>query len=462
MTVRIAIVSSKANQSRVRLRCSHLGKHARNVTVGAVVIGPMLIALILIACDSTLERASAPSNNQIVEAGKDAAANSDESDLDALVTGNTAFALDLYRTLAPTDGNIFFSPYSISIALAMTYSGARGETELQMAKTLGFRLSQQRLHPAFNLLNVTLAGRGENIDEDRVTRFQLNVANALWGQDGFNYLDEFHDNLVEHYGAGMRLVDFISAPVQSRLLINNWVAEQTEDRIQNLMSKGVINSLTRLVLTNAIYFHGSWSNPFDVHATTAGVFNLVDGGQVDVPMMYQNARLLYANGPTYQAVELSYVGYEISMLVVMPAEGTLRSFEDSWGPDALQRILRRSHEAELDLKLPRFEIESAFQLAETLEQMGMPNAFTHPAEADGADLSGFDGKRDLFVGAVLHKAFVAVDEAGTEAAAATAVSFELQSLAEEATMVVDRPFLFLILDRKTTTVLFMGRVMDPR
>ena len=427
-----------------------------------VAIGFVAIALFLGACDNASKPASLPRSNSRIEAGKSVPADKDDSDLPSLVAGNTSFAFDLYQTLAPAEDNLFFSPYSISIALAMTYSGARGETELQMARALGFKLSQKRLHPAFNLLNAALDGRGENIDEDRVTRFQLNVANTLWSQNGFNYLDEFHDNLVEHYGAGMGLVDFISAPEQSRLLINNLVAEQTEDRIQNLISKGVINSLTRLVLTNAIYFHGSWSNPFDVHETTAGVFNLADGGQVDVPMMYQNARLLYANGPTYQAAELSYVGYEISMLVVMPAKGTLRSFEESWGPDTLQRILRRSREAELDLKLPRFEIESAFQLAETLKQMGMPNAFTHPAEADGADLSGFNGERDLFVGKVLHKSFVAVDEAGTEAAAATAVSFELQSLAEEATMVVDRPFLFLILDRKTRTVLFMGRVMDPR
>ena len=442
------------------MRDTPFRKQTRIATVAAVFAA---IVLILNACDGTVEESPAPSNGQSVRESRATAAQKEPpTDLATLVAGNRDFAFDLYRRMAAADGNIFFSPHSISVALAMTYSGARGETERQMATTLGFKLPQKRLHPAFSSLNTVLAERGKNVDEDTVTRFRLNLINALWSQEGFDYLQEFRDNLVEHYGSGIRLVDFISGPEPSRLMINNWVAEQTEDRIQNLVSKGVINSFTRLILTNAIYFQGSWINPFDADATSEGVFYLANGQPVKVPMMYKNSRVLYAQTPAYEAVELPYVGYEISMLVVMPAAGTIRSFENSLGPETVQQFVYRFRDTELDLKLPRFEIESELQLADTLERMGMPNAFRPPGEAEGADLSGFNGKRDLFIGEVLHKAFVVVDEAGTEAAAATAAMFELQSMPDEATMVVDRPFLFLILDRKTRTILFLGRVMDPR
>jgi len=380
-------------------------------------------------------------------------------DLAALVDGNSAFAFDLYqRLLEEGDGNVFYSPYSISLALAMTYAGARGETERQMESALHFALPQERLHPAFNRLDLILATRGQGAEGKDGEGFRLHVVNRIWGQEGYEFLDAFLDTLATNYGAGLRLLDFASGPEEARVAINEWVSEQTEGRIEELIPPNVITGLTRLVLTNAIYFNAAWARPFNEDLTKDGPFHLLDGGEVTVPMMRQTEFFGYAEGAGYQAVELPYDGQELSMVILLPEAGGFASFEESLDAEQVDRIVKNLQQQQVALTMPRFEVESAFSLKDALAALGMPDAFSM-----AADLSGMDGTQDLFIQDVVHKAFVTVDEEGTEAAAATAVVVALKSAPpqEPVEMTMDRPFLFMIRDIKTGTVLFVGRVVQP-
>ena len=379
-------------------------------------------------------------------------------DLADLVNGNSAFAFGLYHFLREEkDGNLFYSPYSISLALAMTYAGARGETAQQMADTLHFTLPQDRLHPAFNSLDLELASRGEGAQGKDSKGFRLNIVNAIWGQQGHKFLPTFLDTLAENYGAGLRLLDFAGNPEASRVTINDWVSDQTEGKIKDLIPQGVIDKLTRLVLTNAIYFNAAWAEPFKEDLTTDGPFHLLDGSQVTVPMMRQTTSFGYAEGEGYQAVELPYDGRELAMVILLPAAGKFEAFENSLDAGKVEAIIKNLNYREVALTLPKFEVESDFSLVDALAAMGMPVAFSA-----GADFSGMDGTRNLYIGDVIHKAFVSVDEAGTEAAAATAVVMEATGMPEPAVEVtVDRPFIFLIRDIETGAILFVGRVVNP-
>ena len=380
-----------------------------------------------------------------------------EAELTTLVSGNSALAFDLYQAFREEDGNLFYSPYSISLALAMTYAGARGETAQQMADTLHFVLSPDALHPAFNSLDIELSQRGEGAEGTDDEGFRLNIVNAIWGQKDYQFLTTFLDVLAENYGAGLRLLDFVNTPEESRLTINNWVSDQTEGRIEDLIPQGVIDTLTRLVLTNAIYFNAAWQYPFDEDMTEDGPFYLLDGGEVIVPMMSQTESFGYAEGDEYQAVELPYDGGELSMVILLPQAGHFDAFERSLDAQQVDAIMGRLEYSQVSLTLPKFEFESGFGLKETLAAMGMPVAFS-----GGADFSGMTGNRDLFIADVIHKAFVSVDEAGTEAAAATAVVMELTAVpGVPVEVTADRPFIFLIRDIETGTILFVGRIVDP-
>jgi serpin B len=382
-----------------------------------------------------------------------------DADLNVLIEGNSAFAFDLYRFLVEQEGskNVFYSPYSISLALAMTYAGARGGTEEQMAEALHFTLPQEDLHAAFNALDQELAQRGEGAEGKDEKGFRLNIANAIWGQKDYQFLDVFLDVLAQNYGAGLRVLDFAGAPEESRVTINDWVSEETEGKIENLIPQGSIDSLTRLVLTNAIYFNAAWANPFEEKATRDGPFTLLDESEVSVPMMRQAESFGYARGEDYQAVELPYDGREMSMVILLPKEGEFEAFEDSLDAGQVQAIVEQLDQRRVALTMPRFEFDARFSLNQALAALGMPQAFS-----DAADFSGMTGKKDLFISEVLHKAFVSVDEEGTEAAAATAVVMELSAMPEEPVEVtVDRPFLFLIRDIRTGAILFVGRVVDP-
>lgn len=380
------------------------------------------------------------------------------SDLVDAAEGNNAFAFDLYRFLQKENknGNLFYSPYSISLALAMTYAGARGQTEQQMAQTLHF-LPQGRLHPALNRLDLELAQRGQGAKGKDGKGFRLNIANAIWGQQGYRFLPEFLDLLAENYGAGLRLVDYAADAESSRVTINNWVSDRTEGRIKDLIPKGALDKLTRLVLTNAIYFNAAWSAPFQPSQTQDGVFHLLNGSQVAVPMMRQTTSFGYAEGQGYQAVELPYDGRELSMVILLPQTGQFDAFESALDAGQVNSILENLKQRQVTLRLPRFKIESEFSLAETLAAMGMPAAFSSEA-----DFSGMDGARNLFISDVVHKAFVSVDESGTEAAAATAVIERASAMPQQPVEVtVDRPFIFVIRDIQTGAILFVGRVVNP-
>jgi len=379
-------------------------------------------------------------------------------DLEDMVDGNSAFAFDLYQAIREKGGNLFYSPYSISVALAMTYAGARNETEQQMADTLRFTLDQSKLHPVFNSLDLELASRGEGAEGKDGEGFRLNIVNEIWGQKDYEFRNEFLDVLSENYGAGLRLLDYINAPEASRVTINDWVSDQTEGRIEDLIPQGVIDALTRLVLTNAIYFNAAWLNPFNEDITDDGDFYLLDGGKVTVPMMIQSESLGYAEGDGYRAVELPYDGRELSMVILLPDTGKFEEFEGSLDAGLVDTIKNDLIYQEVALTMPKFKFESEFGLADTLAAMGMPVAFT-----GAADFSGMTGNRDLFIAEVLHKAFVSVDEAGTEAAAATAVAMSLTAApGEPVEVTLDHPFIFLIRDIETGAILFVGRVVNPR
>lgn len=392
------------------------------------------------------------------------------ADLPALAEGNRDFALDFYQAVRGREGNLFYSPYSLSLALAMTYAGARGETADQMAATLHFDLPQDRLHPAFNALDQELAARSAPAAVPTPTplpgqaaeavRFRLNVANSLWGQAGYPFLPDFLDQLAENYGAGLRLTDYVADPEGSRQAINEWVSRQTEERIQDLIPEGAIDSLTRLVLANAIYFDAAWANPFEKDLTRDGPFYRRDGSQVTVPLMALSdpALLAHTQGEGYQAVELPYVGGQVAMTLLVPDQGTFDAFEAGLDGARLEAILAGLEPRTVSLTMPKYRFEAEFSLAKTLTEMGMPDAF----DPDRADFSGMDGTDLLLISDVFHKAFVAVDEAGTEAAAASAVVMTLESMpVSDVSLVVDRPFIFLIRDVPTGTLLFVGRVLDP-
>jgi serpin B len=379
------------------------------------------------------------------------------ADLAQLVEGNNTFAFRLYQALRQKDGNLFYSPYSISEALAMTYAGARGDTETSMAEALNFVLSQERLHPAFNSLDLQLKQRGEGSQGTDGEGFRLNVVNAIWGQKDYIFLDQFLDVLAQNYGAGLRIVDFIGQTEQSRTTINDWVSDQTEGKIEDLIPQGALNELTRLVLTNAIYFNAAWEHPFEEEATTDGIFHLLDGSDVTVPMMKQTDSFRYAEGANYQAVEMLYDGGELSMVILLPGEGQFDTFESALSADIVKDIIDNLNTSQVLLTMPKFEYESSLGLKDTLTILGMGVAFT-----ENADFSGMDGERGLLIQDVLHKAFVSVDEAGTEAAAATAVIVGATGMpADTFEVTMDRPFVYLIRDIQTDSIIFVGRVANP-
>ncbi|MGD9317271.1 MAG: serpin family protein [Anaerolineae bacterium] len=379
------------------------------------------------------------------------------TDLAKLVEGNTAFALEFYQVLrTERDGNFLYSPYSISLALAMAYAGARGETEQQMAGTLHFGLPQERLHPAFNALAPELGRRGEGEGSTDGQSFRLNIANALWGQEDYRFRPEYLDLLAANYGAETKRVDFREE--EARAEINDWVGQQTEGRIGELVPPDLLDASTRLVLTNAVYFNAAWARQFDRRRSQQGAFHLPDGTSVTAPMMHQGESFAYTEGPDYQAVQLPYEGHEIAMVILLPAQGQFEAFERSLDAERLEAMLDRLAERQVVLTVPRFEFESGFDLEAVLTAMGMPLAFTHEA-----DFSGMNHEGELFIGDVIHGATISIDEAGTEAAAATAVEVAATGERLDATTVtVDRPFLFLIRDLQTGTILFLGRVVDPR
>jgi len=421
-----------------------------------------IFIIVLAGCSMPGQTSPGTSKSQVLESKSPRAETGDVSgsDLESLADGNTQFAFDLYGQLQSQPGNLFYSPYSISSALAMTYAGAEGGTAEEMAATLRFLLDQENLHPAFNALDQKLDLLAElEVPKDQGDPFQLNIANAIWGQQDFHFEDDFLDLLAENYGAGLRLLDYISQPEESRLAINQWVSDETKEKIQDLIPQGGITNDTRMVLSNAIYFKATWLEEFNKELTEEGIFYGLGGEEILAQMMRtgQDASFRYLKEDGYQAVELPYIGSQVSILVLVPDQGRFEEFEDQFSIEELNRTLDGLSYSPVELTFPRFEFETEISLASTLSAMGMPTALS-----EAADFSGMTGAKDLFISDVFHKAFVSVDEEGTEAAAATAVVMSLTSMPESPIeFTVDRPFLFLIREHETGTVLFMGRVVNP-
>ncbi len=382
--------------------------------------------------------------------------------------GNASFACGLYRTLAKKDGNLFFSPHSVSTALAMTRAGAAGETARQMDAVLG--IPRVSASDGFRTLVQSLAAPGtvteyaEDGTRRNVPAYDLSVANAVWSQKGWAYKDLFRTVVREVYGAELGEIDFAD-PVAARAAINAWVAGKTKDRIRDIVPEGLPTPATRMVLANAIHFKAAWLEPFPEGLTADGPFHVgprVALKTVTAKMMKATHRFGYAETPDARLLEMPYRGGDTSMVILLPKEvDGLPAATEHLDASTLSDWLSRVKTTKVALTMPRFTFTTSLDLGETLRAMGMTDAFD-PAKAD---FTGVTDEKPLFIGAVLHKAFVAHDEKGTEAAAATVVMLEKGEApggdAQPVPFVADHPFLFLIRHRATGAILFMGRVSDP-
>ncbi len=376
------------------------------------------------------------------------------ADVTEIASGQQAFSLNLFQAIRAAPGNLFVSPFSIWQALGMTQAGASGTTAAEITSTLQFTLPFDRIHPSCNFLDLALASRGSG-----TSGFKLKIVNALWGQKGVSFLAQFLDILAQNYGAGLRLLDFATDPDTARQTINAWVSAMTEQRIPELLSSGLNETLrvTRLVLTNAVYFKADWANKFQTSATTDTQFTLSDGSTKSVRMMRQTEAFPYAEGAGWKAVEMPYVGKELGMVVILPTAGTLAAFEAGFDKTKWSEITGALATSQVRLGIPKFTFTFSTSLASALKSMGMRLAFT-----DQADFSGMTTQFALQILEVIHQAYVNVDETGTEAAAATAVLVGLTAApVEDKVFECDHPFIFAIRDRPTGSILFLGRVSNP-
>jgi serine protease inhibitor len=377
----------------------------------------------------------------------------DKMGVTALVEGNTAFALNLYKKLRTAENNLFFSPYSISTAIAMTYAGARGNTARQISEVLHFTPEQKRLHEAFGHLENSMKALQET------EGIEMRVANALWAEKDYPFLAEFLRLVTENYRAELSYADFKRASESARQEINAWVEQQTNQKIKDLIKQGALNSLTRLVLANAIYFKGFWAEQFAKSATKNDKFWITSDTTVDLPMMTQQNEFRYMENTDIQILELPYVGEEMSMVIMLPKSiDGLAQIENSLTVENLKTFLLGLQKREVIVYLPRFKLTSDFGLGEILASLGMPDAFRPTI----ADFSGMDGTRMLYISAVVHKAFVDVNEEGTEAAAATGVVMTLAAAPVEPTVFrADHPFVFFIRHNCSGSILFLGKLVNP-
>lgn len=368
------------------------------------------------------------------------------------------FAIQLYRKLAAEDGNLIYSPYSIYQAFLMVYAGADAETKTEIAQALDIEMDDDKdVHNLMNALNKLLTTPPAYLDEN-AQPLQFNVANALWVQQDIEISQDFLDSLSANYNAGLKLVDF-SNPEDARQAINLWVAAQTNDKIKDLIPQGVLNELTRLVITNAVYFKGAWQNPFNPDRTTSEPFFLLDGSEQAVEMMrnsYTGAGLV---SERFQAVKLPYQGGNYAMAVIMPT-GDFGEFEQSLDEDGLKQILSEFDGifGQVNLGMPKFKTESSFNLGEQMKALGIQQAF----DSQAADFASISDKMDLYITDVLHKAYIDVNEEGTEAAAATAIAVGTTSMpADSWDITFDHPFIYVIYETTTNAIVFMGRVVAP-
>jgi len=385
---------------------------------------------------------------------------------------NNEFAAKLYAKLSEGEGNLFLSPHSISTALAMTYAGARGNTAVEMAKTMQFTLPNTprsrrgliTLHQGFKMLHAEIMRKPRHLAKDQ-TPLEISIANALWPQKDFPFLPEYLKTVGDHYDSELQNLDYATDPDAARKVVNDWCAKKTKDRIKDLLPPGSVTDMTRLVLTNAIYFKAGWEHQFNKKATRDAAFWTSADKSVKVPTMHQTERFGYRDAPTYQTLTMPYAGGTKSMTIILPKKRDgLAALMKSIKVEApqMRMLFRSGPQAKVAVSLPKFKFESQFDLGATLQALGMKDAFKGQGVAD---FSGMTGTRELHISKVIHKAFVAVDEEGTEAAAATAVIMATESVRlPEKTVVfnADHPFLFVIRDNNSGAILFMGRVVNPK
>lgn len=378
-------------------------------------------------------------------------------DIQTHINANNQFALEFYQQIKDQDDqNIFFSPYSISTALSMTYEGAKNETASQMESVFHFSNESSSRRSAnaaiYNLLNP------QNAD------YQLSTANALWIQEDFQILNDYTDTVKNFYGGEATNVDFITNLEETRQQINKWVEDQTNNKIKDLFPEGSLKDLTRLVLTNAVYFKGDWKYQFDQENTTDQDFYLSEQETIQVPLMKQTDSDLdfnYTENDSLQILELPYKGDDLSMLVLLPKEN-LKNLEAEINNENLNQWKESMYQQNVHIYLPKFTFEKKYRLNDTLKEMGMTSAFIEPSQPDGADFSGITGAKDLFIDLIVHQAFVEVNEEGTEAAAATGVAMTMEAAMDEPIIFkADHPFIFIIQEAKNGNILFMGRVNNP-
>jgi len=418
-------------------------------------ISILALALILVGLTAA---GTAPQTTTSIS-GEPVAGDAHPNTLDGagnVAAGNNRFAFDLYRRLA-TDpayagGNLFFSPYSISSALAITYEGARGTTADEIGAVLHLPTNDTLRREGFAALNAAL-NRGSG-------NYTLRTANALWAEETYSFLPDYIDVAARWYGANVTNLDFIENPEGSRETINRWVEERTEDRIPDLLPPNSIDPLTRLVITNAIYFKGTWAKQFDANETREEEFRVGPGKTVTVPMMQRtggDAAYPYAETETLQVLEMPYAhesGNGLAMLVLLPKEDSLTAAEEALDAERLAGLRESLIAQNVRISFPKFTFDVGYSLPPALAAMGMPTAFAD----DAADLSGMDGTKDLFITGVFHTAFIDVNEEGTEAAAATGV---IAGRGVTPVFRADHPFVFLIVEKDSGAILFMGRVVNP-
>jgi serpin B len=414
------------------------------------------VVIILSACELTPADTGAVARSDL---SRDTSPVVPTPDAGTLLEGNTAFAFDFYHQVNGQDGNLVYSPYSISLAMAMLYAGAGGETASQVAGTLHFTLPPGRFHPALNALSLDLARRpAQSKKIDKNNPMQLNIANAVWGQQDYTFEKDYLDLLAVNYGAGVRLVDFASAADSARQQINDWVDRQTKGKIKDVVPPGSIDPTTRLVLVNAIYFKAAWQEAFVKKLTHDASFTLLDGTQVMVPTMETDGvvPVRIGSGDGYLAVALPYKGDLAEMVILLPDQGGFESFEHTLDAARFAAILEDLHSRDLLLYLPKFEFTVDFDLKLVLSAMGMPLAF----DMTQAEFSSITNAERLYAQQALHTAYILVNEEGTEAAAFS-ISFMAPASLPEQPLHIDRPFIFVIRDVPTGTLLFVGRVLNP-
>jgi serpin B len=370
----------------------------------------------------------------------------------SVVDADNQFALDLYSRYKSKDENIFFSPYSISVALAMTYEGARGQTADEIQKVFHFSSDKDKMRSDFlNIYN-------ELNKADKP--YNLSTANALWAQKDYPFMQDYFNTVEKYYDGKVTNLDFRSDTENSRKTINAWVENKTNDRIKDIIPQGALDSLTRMVLTNAIYFKANWSQQFDNQSTSDQEFKLSSGVNTTVKMMHETGDFNYGETNDLQILEIPYLGDDISMLLLLPKGNSLSKLENSLTSDNLANWKKDMKYSEVQLSLPKFKFETNYLMSNDLKEMGMPTAFS-----SNADFTGMSQTHELFISEVIHKTFVEVSESGTEAAAATAVIVSAGAAPgpkpQPIIFTADHPFIFLIQQKDTGNMLFMGRVFNP-